>query len=118
MSQHQIPFNRACFGGNESAYIAQTIANGHISGDGVFSEKCQTLLEQELGALKALLTTSCTHALEMVALLIGIEPGDGESGNITMSIFRIGRQSIMFASLLCRPTVNSHTTCSICLCLH
>jgi dTDP-4-amino-4,6-dideoxygalactose transaminase len=76
MSQHQIPFNRACFGGNESAYIAQTIANGHISGDGVFTEKCQTFLEQELGALKALLTTSCTHALEMAALLVGIEPGD------------------------------------------
>lgn len=72
----QIPFNRACFEGKEQAYIVQAIANGHISGDGAFSKKCHAFLEQELGVAKALLTTSCTHALEMAAHLLDIQPGD------------------------------------------
>jgi len=76
MSQYQIPFNRPCFGGNETAFIAQAIASGRISGDGIFTEKCHALLEQELGVSKVLLTTSCTHALEIAALLIELEPGD------------------------------------------
>lgn len=76
MSHNQIPFNRSSLVGNETAFIAQAIASGRISGDGVFSEKCHTLLEQELGVARALLTTSCTHALEIAALLVGIEAGD------------------------------------------
>lgn len=72
----QIPFNRARFEGNEQAYIVQAIANGHISGDGPFSKKCHAFLEEQLGVEKALLTTSCTHALEMAALLLDLEPGD------------------------------------------
>jgi dTDP-4-amino-4,6-dideoxygalactose transaminase len=76
MSNYSIPFNRPCFAGNEQAYIAQAIANGHISGDGAFTAKCRVLLEQELGSARALLTTSCTHALEMAALLLDIQPGD------------------------------------------
>lgn len=71
-----IPFNRASFLGNEQMYIAQAIANGHISGDGPFTKKCHAFLEREVGVKKALLTTSCTHALEMAALLLNIEPGD------------------------------------------
>lgn len=71
-----IPFNRPCFEGNEQAYIAQAIANGHISGDGAFSKKCHAFLEHELGVARALLTTSCTHALEMAAHLLDIQPGD------------------------------------------
>ena len=71
-----IPFNRASFEGNEQAYMAEAVANGHISGDGPFTRKCHALLQQELGVRKALLTTSCTHALEMAALLLQIEPGD------------------------------------------
>jgi dTDP-4-amino-4,6-dideoxygalactose transaminase len=71
-----IPFNRPCFEGNEQVYIAQAIANGHISGDGLFTKKCHTLFEQELGVSRALLTTSCTHALEMAALLLELQPGD------------------------------------------
>jgi dTDP-4-amino-4,6-dideoxygalactose transaminase len=62
--------------GNEQFYIAQAIAEGRISGDGQFTHKCHALLEQELGVLRVLLTTSCTHALEMAALLLEIEPGD------------------------------------------
>jgi dTDP-4-amino-4,6-dideoxygalactose transaminase len=76
MSSYRIPFNRPCFQGKELAYIAQAIANGHISGDGLFTEKCHALFEQELGVAKALLTTSCTHALEMAALLLEIHAGD------------------------------------------
>ena len=62
--------------GNELAYIKQAIENGHMSGDGPFTKKCHAFLENELGVRKALLTTSCTHALEMSAILLEIEPGD------------------------------------------
>jgi len=73
---YRIPFNRPCFEGNEQAYIAQAIANGHISGDGLFTRKCHAFLEQALGTPKVMLTTSCTHALEMAALLLEIQPRD------------------------------------------
>jgi dTDP-4-amino-4,6-dideoxygalactose transaminase len=76
MRRYSIPFNRPCFVGKELAYIAQAIANGHISGDGLFTKKCHALFEQELGISRAFLTTSCTHALEMAALLLEIGPGD------------------------------------------
>jgi dTDP-4-amino-4,6-dideoxygalactose transaminase len=75
MSQ-PIPFNRPCLTGKEYGYIAEAIANGHASGDGPFTRRCHELLETELRVAKALLTTSCTHALEMAALLLNIAPGD------------------------------------------
>jgi len=71
-----IPFNRANLTGNEFRYIFQALEIGHISGDGRFTKRCHDLLETELGVGKALLTTSCTHALEMAALLLDIQPGD------------------------------------------
>jgi dTDP-4-amino-4,6-dideoxygalactose transaminase len=71
-----IPFNRPCLAGNEYKYIAEAIANGHASGDGPFTRRCHELLERELGVPKALLTTSCTHALEMAAILLDCGPGD------------------------------------------
>src|SRR2546423_8319780 len=71
-----IPFNKPYIVGKELEYIRQAISNLHLSGDGSFTRKCQTVLEQELGVAAALLTTSCTHALEMVALLLDIKPGD------------------------------------------
>src|SRR3981189_2710356 len=74
--ERSIPFNRPSFEGDEQAYIAEAIASGHISGDGSFTRRCHELLESEVGARKALLTTSCTHALEMSALLLDIRPGD------------------------------------------
>ena len=76
MSTYRIPFNRACLVGNEMTYLAQAIENSHISGDGIFSQKCHSWFEKELGTHKALLTTSCTHALEMMAFLLDIQPGD------------------------------------------
>jgi dTDP-4-amino-4,6-dideoxygalactose transaminase len=57
-------------------YMAEAIANGHLSGDGPFTKKCHALFEGELGVLKALLTTSCTHALEMMAILLDIKDRD------------------------------------------
>jgi dTDP-4-amino-4,6-dideoxygalactose transaminase len=71
-----IPFNRASFEGREQTYLAEAIASGHLAGDGRFTKQCHALLESELGAARALLTTSCTHALEMTALLLDIQPGD------------------------------------------
>lgn len=71
-----IPFNKPYAGGNEFEYIRQAVTNLHLSGDGPFTRKCQALLESTLGVSKALLTTSCTHALEMAALLLDIQPGD------------------------------------------
>jgi dTDP-4-amino-4,6-dideoxygalactose transaminase len=71
-----IPFNRPCILGNEQAYILQAIANGHAAGDGSFTKKCHAFLEAQLGVPKALLTTSCTHALEMSALLLDLRPSD------------------------------------------
>lgn len=71
-----IPFNRPGLAGNEYKYIAEAIANGHASGDGPFTRRCHALLEQELGVPKVLLTTSCTHALEMAGILLDCGPGD------------------------------------------
>jgi dTDP-4-amino-4,6-dideoxygalactose transaminase len=71
-----IPFNRPCFTGNELKYIGEAVARGQISGDGYFTKQCHQYLEKALGVHKALLTTSCTHALEMSALLLDIQPGD------------------------------------------
>ena len=71
-----IPFNRASLTGKEFLYISKALECCHISGDGRFTKQCQALLERELGVAKALLTTSCTHALEMAALLLDIQPGD------------------------------------------
>src|ERR1700682_3746448 len=73
---YPIPFNKPCLTGNEYKYIAEAIANGHASGDGPFTRRCHELLETELQVPKVLLTTSCTHALEMAALLLDIAPDD------------------------------------------
>ena len=72
----KIPFNQSFIIGKELYYISQSVLGGHIAGDGIFTKKCHQLLEQKLGARKVLLTTSCTAALEMSAILSRIEPGD------------------------------------------
>ena len=76
MSEIDIPFNRPALVGDELRYMREAIAAGRISGDGQFSRRCHALLAAELGAARVLLTTSCTHALEMAALLLDIQPGD------------------------------------------
>lgn len=72
----KIPFNKPYVAGKELAYIRQAMGRGKISGDGFFTHKCQQFFEERFGFEKALLTTSCTDALEMAALLAGISPGD------------------------------------------
>lgn len=76
MTTYSIPFNRPCLAGQEYKYMAEAIANGHASGDGPFTRRCHEILERELGVPKVLLTTSCTHALEMAAILLDCGPGD------------------------------------------
>ena len=71
-----IDFNRPALLGNELAYITEAVQRLQISGDGYFTQRCHALLQEELGVPKVLLTTSCTHALEMAALLLNIQPGD------------------------------------------
>jgi dTDP-4-amino-4,6-dideoxygalactose transaminase len=72
----QVPFNKPFVIGKELYYIAQAVTLGNISGDGHFTQKCSRLLEERFGIHKVLLTPSCTAALEMAAMLCGIEPGD------------------------------------------
>jgi len=71
-----IPFNKPYMTGRELWYIAQAHANGHMAGDGWFTKQCQAWLESTTGARKALLTHSCTAALEIAAILAEIRPGD------------------------------------------
>ena len=72
----RIDFNKPELTGNELGYITQAFEYAHISGDGTFTKRCQKLLEDLLGVPRVFLTTSCTHALELAALLIDIQPGD------------------------------------------
>lgn len=76
MSSYRIPFNKATLVGTEQRYMQDAIRGGHICGDGPFTRKCEELLAAELGVPRVLLTTSCTHALEMAALLLDIGTGD------------------------------------------
>lgn len=75
-SMEMIPFNQANVARSELTYVAEAIANGHISGNGAFTQSAEQLLAHVSGSPKVLLTTSCTHALEMSARLLDIEPGD------------------------------------------
>jgi dTDP-4-amino-4,6-dideoxygalactose transaminase len=76
MTTIQIPFNKPAMMGNELDYIADAVRSGKISGDAIYSKKCHALLEAMVGVPKALLTPSCTHALEMAALLLNLQAGN------------------------------------------
>lgn len=71
-----IPFNKPYMSGPETRYIEDAVRSGKISGDGLFTKRCHQFFEQQLGFQKVLLTTSCTDALEMAALLLDLQPGD------------------------------------------
>jgi dTDP-4-amino-4,6-dideoxygalactose transaminase len=73
---YRIPFNRATLVGGELELIREAVESGHISGDGPFTRRCEELLVELVGCERALLTTSCTHALELAALLLEVGPGD------------------------------------------
>ncbi|NMY43549.1 dTDP-4-amino-4,6-dideoxygalactose transaminase [Pseudomonas sp. WS 5013] len=72
----RIPFNKPYMTGKELSYIAEAHANSHLAGDGAFTRKCSGWLEAQIGCRKALLTHSCTAALEMAAILADLQPGD------------------------------------------
>lgn len=72
----RIPFNKPFMSGKELWYITEAHARGHLSGDGLFTARCSEWLEQQTGTHKALITHSCTGALEMAAILADIKPGD------------------------------------------
>ena len=72
----KIPFNRPYMTGHETEYIRQAVESGKISGNGEFTKRCQNFFEARYGFRKCLLTTSCTDALEMAAILTGVGPGD------------------------------------------
>ncbi|PKQ29491.1 MAG: dTDP-4-amino-4,6-dideoxygalactose transaminase, partial [Actinobacteria bacterium HGW-Actinobacteria-10] len=73
---YRIPFNKPYQSGAEIEYLRQAMEAGAIGGDGAFCRRSELLLSELLGAEKVLLTTSCTHALEMAGLLLDIQPGD------------------------------------------
>ena len=76
MERKKIEFNRAPFLGTETKYMEQAIVNGKLCGDGPFTKKCSEQMQEKFGARHVLLTTSCTHALEMAAFLCDLKPGD------------------------------------------
>ena len=76
MTDYKIPFNKPYLTGKEMHYIYQAVYSGKISGNGIFTKKCQAFFEHKYGFKKTLLTTSCTDALEMCAILADIKPGD------------------------------------------
>jgi dTDP-4-amino-4,6-dideoxygalactose transaminase len=99
-----IPFNRARPLGREFEYIQAAIDNMHLAGDGQFTRRCSELLERELGATKVLLTTSCTHALELSAMLLDIRDGDevivpSFTFVSTASAFRLRGARVVFADI-------------------
>jgi dTDP-4-amino-4,6-dideoxygalactose transaminase len=76
MTSFRIPFNRADLCGDEMRYLSEAVRGGFISGNGPFCRRCEELLQEILGSGRVLLTTSCTSALEMAALLLDLKPGD------------------------------------------
>lgn len=71
-----IPFNKPYLTGKEETYLREALKSRKLCGNGPFTKKCQSYFEERYGILKALMTTSCTDALEMCAMLIDIQPGD------------------------------------------
>jgi len=76
MNPYLIPFNKPAYIPESEVYVSEALKSGHLSGDGPFTKRCHALLQEITGAPKTLLTTSCTHALEMAAILLDLKPGD------------------------------------------
>ena len=84
MNKYIIPFNKPYLIGNELKYIKDAVDRGKISGNGYYTQKCHEYFQQRYGFKKCLLTTSCTDALEMAAILCNIEPGDDEAQRLSL----------------------------------
>jgi dTDP-4-amino-4,6-dideoxygalactose transaminase len=108
-----IPFNKPFLTGKETQYIEQAVQTGKISGNGIFTQKCQSYFESRYGFKKCLLTTSCTDALEMAAILADIHPGDeviipAYTFVSTANAFVLRGANIVFAdSESTRPHINA-----------
>src|SRR5215470_1979170 len=76
MAAEQISFNRPYVTGKEVHYIAEAMGNASLAGDGPFTKRCHRWIEEQTGCARALLTPSCTAALDLAALLLDLEPGD------------------------------------------
>ena len=76
MTEGYIPFNRPVISESDCDFLAQTVIGGHSSGNGVFTQRVEAAISETLEIHRALLTTSCTHALEISALLVNLQPGD------------------------------------------
>jgi dTDP-4-amino-4,6-dideoxygalactose transaminase len=99
VADYDITFNRPSFEGREREYMAAALDAGHISGNGAFTKKAEACLEQILGVPRVLLTTSCTDALELAALLLDLEPGD----EVVMPSFTFVSTANAFALRGARP---------------
>jgi dTDP-4-amino-4,6-dideoxygalactose transaminase len=93
MISRDIPFNRPFLGGREAIYIAEVLGSGKLAGNGPMTQFCQAWLEKETGCAKALLTQSCTAALEMAAIIANIGPGD----EVIMPSFTFATSASAFA---------------------
>ncbi|MDB6151978.1 MAG: dTDP-4-amino-4,6-dideoxygalactose transaminase [Chthoniobacteraceae bacterium] len=110
-----IPFNRPSFFGREMEYIGEAMQRGHAAGDGFYTGRCQRLIEEATGVQKALLTTSCTHALEMCGLLLELQAGDevivpSFTFVTTANAFALRGAKIVFADI-CPDTLNIDPAC-------
>ncbi len=93
-----IPFNKPFLTGKENEYINDAVRSGKLSGNGVYTKKCQEFFEKQYGFEKALMTTSCTDALEMAAILSGVQPGD----EVIVPSYTFVSSALAFVRLGCR----------------
>ena len=87
-----LPFNKPYFVGTETRYIEEAVRSGKISGDGMFTRRCEAWFAQHLGTARALLTTSCTDALELAVQDVEAEVFSDERSNPVERIYRLKRQ--------------------------
>lgn len=111
LSGYRIPLNRPTRTGNDAVYVQQALTNSHLSGDGPFTQRCHRFLEEEVGSEKALLTTSCTHALEMTAFLLDVGPGD----EVVVPSFTFTSTANAFAVRGARPVFADVTPDTLCI---
>lgn len=109
-----VPFNKPYFTGNETTYIRQAVESGKISGNGDYTKRCQIFFERRYGFKKALLTSSCTDALEMAAILADISEGDEvivpsyTFVSTALAFIRQGAKIVFADSYSDNPNINPH----------
>ena len=115
MSNMKIPFNKPFLTGKETEYITKAVLSGKISGNGDFTKLCQNFFEERYGFKKCLLTTSCTDALEMAAMLCDIQPGDEvivpsyTFVSTALAFVRAGARIVFADSMSVQPNIDANT---------